>query len=191
MTSLLEVAHAGKAVILLIHHERKSGGEHGRSIRGGSAFLANADVALLLHPVTGKPGARKLEVLGRYQQYVPDALRLEFEDGRYTFPGWEKEQTPEAMKARMLSSLSAESQELDKIADAAGIKPRKVRDLLAGLCHEGKVERAGTGVKGNPYTYRLSQQREQARGAGRGIDSGELYQNHTEAGIVEAALSMK
>jgi len=154
MNPPLEIAHDTNAVILLIHHERKSGGEGGRNIRGGGAFLANADVALNLHTVQGSSTARRLEVLGRFQGYVPGDLRLEFKDGRYTSLGSEKDQATEAKKETLLSKLNTDFRNVGEVAEMVGSNVRSVRPILEALYHGGNLERAGRGVRSDPYTYR-------------------------------------
>ena len=48
MSPLLDLAHETGVALILVHHERKSGGEAGRGIRGASSLFAAADQILLL-----------------------------------------------------------------------------------------------------------------------------------------------
>jgi hypothetical protein len=43
MSPLLDLAHETGVALILVHHERKSGGEAGRGIRGASSLFAAAD----------------------------------------------------------------------------------------------------------------------------------------------------
>ncbi|MBI4240238.1 MAG: AAA family ATPase, partial [Candidatus Rokubacteria bacterium] len=83
VSPLLDLARETGAAVLLIHHERKSGGEDGRGIRGGSALFGLVDQALLLD--RGQGGAeprRVLRTLGRYDE-TPRELILELDEDEY------------------------------------------------------------------------------------------------------------
>ncbi len=154
MTPLLDVAHETNTVVLLIHHERKSGGEAGRSIRGAGAIFANADVALTLSKAEGgNSTARTLEILGRFQEYAPGKIRLAYEDGRYVSLGLEEEQTLAARKEKVLAVVDGVPMDVNEIAEAAGLSLRIVRPVLNALYGEKQLERQGEGKRNSPYKY--------------------------------------
>jgi predicted ATP-dependent serine protease len=65
----LELARDTNVVVLLVHHERKAGGDEGRGIRGGSALFGLVDQALLLERKHGTDRTlRTLKALGRYSE---------------------------------------------------------------------------------------------------------------------------
>src|SRR3984893_9425245 len=67
ISSILDLARTTNATVLLVHHERKSGGEEGRGIRGGSALFGLVDQALLLERRHGGDEThRVLRTFGRY-----------------------------------------------------------------------------------------------------------------------------
>lgn len=155
MSPLVDVAHETNTVVLLIHHERKSGGEAGRSIRGAGAIFANVDVAHTLSKVEGRNStARTLEVLGRFQEYAPGKLRLAYEDGRYVSLGPEEDQNLAARKEKVLSVLGKAFLNVNEIAQAADLSPRIVRPVLKALHQEEKLHRDGEGKRNSPYRYR-------------------------------------
>jgi len=158
MTPLLDLAHESNVVVLLIHHERKSGGEAGRNIRGAGAILASVDVALTLSRVEGNNPShhRTLEVLGRYQEYAPGELRLSYEDGRYICQGLEKDQNLEARKEKVLEVLNEVPRGVEEIAESAQLGSKAARTALQALFNDKKVGREGKAKKGDPYRfYRL------------------------------------
>lgn len=149
----LELARETDAVVLLVHHERKAGGEDGRGIRGGSALFGLVDQALLLER---KPGVdrslRILKALGRYSE-TPYELVIEYTDGRFLNRG-----TPETADSlerdrRIFAALSEEPQRLDTLVAATGLSAKQLRKVLDGS-HDDVI-REGRGKKSDPYTYRL------------------------------------
>jgi len=155
MAPLLELARETDAVVFLVHHERKSGGEAGRNIRGAGAILATADVALTLSKIEGgNSDARTLEVLGRFQEYAPGKIRLGYEDGRYVSQGLEEDQSFAARKTMVLGKVGEGPMDVNEIANATGLSPRLVRPVVQALWQEGKLEREGEGKRNNPYKYR-------------------------------------
>ena len=51
---------AGKTLILL-HHQRKGGGDHGEGITGGHAFFGFVDIALVIHLQGASSHTRRVE----------------------------------------------------------------------------------------------------------------------------------
>lgn len=60
---------AGKTLIL-VHHNRKGGGDHGEGIAGGSALLASVDLAVMLWRDNHAENRRVIETLGRLVEPV-------------------------------------------------------------------------------------------------------------------------
>ena len=84
MAPLQRVAEAGLAV-LVVRHDRKSGGEISDSARGSSAFSGVADIVLGLQRANtpGHPSRRVLKAVGRLDG-IPLETVLELgEDGQY------------------------------------------------------------------------------------------------------------
>ncbi len=74
VSPLLDLAHRTGAVVLLVHHERKTGGEGGRGIRGGSALLGLVDQAFTLTRPAGP--ATPQRVLEAVREAVGAALSI-------------------------------------------------------------------------------------------------------------------
>ena len=100
MRPVEDMAAAGLA-ILVLRHERKSGGEVGESARGSSAFGGAADILLSLKrdPAAGSENRRMLEAVGRLEGWAPK-LVLEMTDGHYRSLGTSAQ--VEADKARQI-----------------------------------------------------------------------------------------
>ena len=106
MRPLQAIAAAGLAVLVL-RHERKSGGEVGESARGSSAFGGVADILLSLKKdtVPGHDNRRILDAVGRLEG-TPPRLILEMADGHYRSLGTSAQVEAENTR-RLLASVLA------------------------------------------------------------------------------------
>jgi hypothetical protein len=100
MRPLQKAAEAGLAVLVL-RHDRKSGGELGQSGRGSSAFSGASDIVfqLLDQRHSGHPARRLLKGVGRLTG-VPRELVIDLQGGEYVCEG--TTQDVDRMKARNL-----------------------------------------------------------------------------------------
>jgi hypothetical protein len=71
------LAQATDMAIVLVHHARKAGGEHGEAIRGSGAILATVDIAAELSRVRPGSDERWLDVQGRV--ILPERYVLGFD----------------------------------------------------------------------------------------------------------------
>jgi hypothetical protein len=77
--AVMALAQSTGLAIILVHHTRKGGGDHGEAIRGSGAMLGTVDIALEL-TYTGDeryPDERYLTVQGRV--ILPERYRLSFD----------------------------------------------------------------------------------------------------------------
>jgi hypothetical protein len=152
VSPLLDLARQTGAVVLLVHHERKSGGEDGRAIRGGSALFGLVDQALILERRQGGAAThRVLRALGRYDE-TPHEVVIELVTDVWRRLGTAAELDRAAYVAKVAGVLSDEPQTVEALAQAAGLPAKTVRETLAEFGEQ--VVQAGRGVKGNPCTYR-------------------------------------
>jgi len=150
----LVLARDTGAAVVLIHHQSKSGGEHGKGIRGGSAVLDIVDQALILERRHGgNPTHRTLKTLGRYDE-SPGELAIGLEDGEWVNHGTPQENSPAADERKVLNALSEEPIETETLAKKAGISRKRAEKALETL--EEKIVKKGKGVRGDPHTYRLN-----------------------------------
>ena len=148
MRPLMDMAAAGLAVLVL-RHERKSGGEVGESARGSSAFGGAADILLALKkdPAGGQENRRVLEAVGRLEGWAP-RLVLEMTEGRYRSLGTNAQVEAESARRLLLSVLSireddaiTEKQILEEAGEqvARSTLKRVMDELLArGALHRAK-----------------------------------------------------
>jgi KaiC/GvpD/RAD55 family RecA-like ATPase len=153
----LDLAHESGCTVLLIHHERKSGGEGGRGIRGGSALFALMDQALILERRDGgAPTHRSLTAFGRYRD-TPKELILELDGTTYRRIGTPTELSLESAKDKVFDALSDNPQRIQVVIESSKLKKKLVQDALDALLEEDKIIREGVGVKGKPFTYRVAE----------------------------------
>ncbi len=150
VSPLLDLAHRTGAVVLLVHHERKTGGEGGRGIRGGSALLGLVDQAFTLtRPAGPATPQRVLEAVGRYSETTPSRTTFKLDGNVY-----ERLPTPgrEAAREAVGAALSIVLQSTACLAGKTGYTKKVVKQALVDL--GSQVVREGEGVKGDPYGYR-------------------------------------
>jgi AAA domain len=156
VSPFLDLAHETNVAVLLIHHERKSGGEDGRGIRGGSALFALVDQALLLDKRPGgDPSHRVLKAVGRYAD-SPAELLFELEGNQYRSLGTKEHLDFEEKKIRVHRVLTDMPRTPEAIAVDAELSVKTTNRVLEALCAENSGARAarqGKGVKGDPYLY--------------------------------------
>jgi len=144
MRSVQLLAEAGLAVIIL-RHERKSGGEVGDGARGSSAFGGAADILISLKRAQGQGHAnrRKLEAVGRFDE-VPPQLIVEMVDGHYRALGTESDLEYQTVKNGLLEILPGSHDEaltLDTLCAQLDAKRTTVQDVLKKLQADGTVFR--------------------------------------------------
>jgi len=156
VSPFLDLAHETNAAVLLIHHERKSGGEDGRGIRGGSALFALVDQALLLEKRQGGDGAQRvLKAFGRYAD-SPGELLFELEGNQYRSLGTQDHLDFDEKKEKVHRVLTDVPRTPEAIAADAELSEKQTTRVLEALCAESpgaRASRQGKGVKGDPYLY--------------------------------------
>jgi hypothetical protein len=154
ITPLLTLARDTNASVLLIHHERKMGGNGGREIRGGSALLGAVDQALLLdHRQGGNPSHRVLRSVGRYDD-TPRELILELVGFTYRALGTPDEVGLAAAAGAVADALSSAAHTIKTLVERTGLTDKQVRAALESL-GDGVVQ-SGAGRKGDPFRYKRS-----------------------------------
>jgi len=155
VSPLLDLARETGAAIGLIHHERKSGGEDGRNIRGGSALFGLVDQAIILERRQGEVNNQRLiKTLGRYDE-SPRELVIELVGDEYKVLGTPEEMGEAQALAKAREALSVEPMDIKTIAKEADLKEKATRKALEQLREMGDAIREGEGKKNSPFTYRL------------------------------------
>ena len=151
MQFFLDLAHETGTTILIIHHNRKSGGEGGKEVRGSSALVAAVDVAISLKRVEGAArNTRRIECVTREEPVDP--IVIELQDGVYRNLGTAQNVRQREQEQAILDVL-VEPLSLGKIIEALPYSEAVGRKILNRLSAGGQVRRSGTGQKGDPHVW--------------------------------------
>jgi AAA domain/Bifunctional DNA primase/polymerase, N-terminal len=83
IAEVMVLAATTNLAVILVHHTRKGGGEHGEGIRGSSALFATVDIAAELNYVAKGSDRRHLDVFGRVIEPVRFLLDFDRATKRY------------------------------------------------------------------------------------------------------------
>jgi len=126
---------------IFVHHDKKSGGEDGRGITGGHAFLAVVNIAIEL--LREKGNRRRLRGWGHVIE-VPELLYEKQSDGTFKALGSPEAITLEEVKERAALALEDNWQKTAKVEETIG-DPKPSRDnlikALEALARDGQAER--------------------------------------------------
>lgn len=149
----LDLARGTECAVLLVHHDRKSGGEDGRSIRGGSALLGLVDQALMLDRRQG--GAKNQRVLrstGRYAE-TPQEMVIEWNGKEYVKIGTSDELSDSALDEKVFQAIDDQPRTVEELVARSKLTEKTVRKALDRV--RDRITQEGAGVKGNPLRFRL------------------------------------
>jgi DNA-binding transcriptional ArsR family regulator len=154
----LTLAAAGGLAVVIIAHQRKSGGEFGEAVRGSNALTGAVDIVLELErpsvSLDASAETRILRAVSRFSS-TPDELTLRLVDDHY-----EVDEAPltkaRVKRARLLEALEklgpATSEEL---AQETAIPKSTISRYLKKLEREGALEADGArGVRGEAVRWR-------------------------------------
>lgn len=161
LAPLIATCRAASKTLLLTHHIRKGGGQHGEGITGGHAFLGIVDCGLeVLRDPNLTPHQRRIRGWGRLHP-IREIIYALNDDGTMQALGDPQELQLEQVKCRVLDTLNGEWSKTRDVYEALGeLRPgiRSLRDALNALAMEGLIERDPREDRpGGTYFYRLSQ----------------------------------
>lgn len=148
--------------VLLIHHQRKAGGEDGDAVRGSGAIFGAVDMLVEIERCgeDAPPGHRRLVATGRWSGAPPVlVVDRDPEHAAWRVIGEAEDRGGSAtltMRDRVLRALPDEepgSTERE-LGDLLDVDKRKFGTTLRALVKEDVVERSGDGVPGQPFRYR-------------------------------------
>jgi hypothetical protein len=156
-------ARAAAKTLVMQHHQRKGGGEHGEGIAGGHALLGAFDVALeVLRDRSQHPRRRIIRAYARL--ISPGDLMYEMDEatGDFRALGQPGAVALADVEDRCLALLTAEWQTTKEVHDGLG-EPRpsleQVRVALLGLGRSGVIDRdppvAAGEARGRSHRWRL------------------------------------
>jgi hypothetical protein len=176
----LQVAAAKGLAIIVVRHDRKSGGEVGDSGRGSSAFGGGVDIVLSLRRPDGRPRPtiRRLEALSRYDE-TRSELVIELTDKGYVALGAaaafaEREARARVMAVALKEAGAAET--VDEFVNQTALGRTTIQKVLKELWDTGHLRRTGTGKRGHPYRYRP----DRPAGASRKVSAGTGFHRAAE-----------
>lgn len=153
----LQTAAAEGLAVVILRHERKSGGDVGDSGRGSSAFAGAVDIVLSLRRAEGasRPTIRHLHALSRFDE-TPDLLVVEWTEHGYVSLGTETAVAEAEAREKVLAAAptdEADAVREDDLIAAADVKRTSGRDAIAHHLEGGRLCRVGDGKRGDPYRY--------------------------------------
>jgi len=138
---LRQVVQETGATIVVVHHSRKSGGEHGDAIRGSSAILAAVDVAFeLLHEEEEASG--RLRVISRFNTVEDLGIQLDPETLTWLYAGSAREVECERRERQIVEALCDAGRPLtaEEIRERTDIPSRSLYRTLDALVKSGMIE---------------------------------------------------
>jgi hypothetical protein len=166
MRPLQLAAATANLAVLVLRHERKSGGAIAEAGRGSSAISGAVDVILSLRRPEGHSNGRVrlLEAIGRLPDLPSDALVIELTESGYVLQGSRQDLAIAAARDAIVSffvSLSSDcvgQKSLKEIAEACKLRRSSAQRAVENLRAEGFLDVTGNGKRGDPYMYCVSAQ---------------------------------
>jgi hypothetical protein len=153
----LQLAAARGLAVLVLRHDRKSGGDVGESARGSSAFGGATDIILALRRGEGnsRPTLRVLHGLSRFDE-TPKTLMIELTDSGYVALGSETAVAAREARITILDNAPHTAEHAlteQELLDRAGVKRSTAKPALAELVAAGVLRQIGEGKRGDPRRY--------------------------------------
>ncbi len=157
----LETAAGEGLGVLVIRHERKSGGLVGDAGRGSSAYAGVADVVLSLRRPYGntRPTVRVIQAISRFDD-VPDEVVVELLDGTFVSLGRAADVAAREAEDIILAAAPSSEQEamiVDDLVEGASVRRSTAQRAVKGLLKTGKLARTCSGKRGNPFRYFIAE----------------------------------
>ena len=156
MQPLQRAASEGIAVVI-VRHERKSGGDVGDSGRGSSAFAGVADIVLSLRKPEGnsKKTLRVLHALSRFSE-TPAELLIELRENSYVALGEPHEAALREAKDSIIANApksEPEAVDIKSLTESAEVRRATAQRAIDELLREERLARIGEGKRGKPFRY--------------------------------------
>lgn len=149
---LAEAAGAGLSV-LLVAHDRKSGGDFGAGVRGSGALIGAVDViAQLTRAGADEPTRRRLSIVSRFPE-SPDTLHLALGPDGYRLVESESHSRSDADAALVLAQLGELAFRVSELAELTGLSEQRVRDAAASLVASGLASRSTDAGRGHAALF--------------------------------------
>jgi hypothetical protein len=152
----LQKAAAEGIGIIVVRHERKSGGDVGDSGRGSSAFAGAVDIVLSLRRAEGNAPKtrRRLQSLSRFLD--PPDLLIEMTASGYVALGKPHETAAKDAENSVLEiapQSEVQAMNLKDLAIDAGVSRQTAQRAVDELIREGMLAIIGKGKRGDAFRY--------------------------------------
>lgn len=195
----LQDAAASGITVVVVHHDRKGGGETWEAGRGSSAFAGAVDVIVNIRRPQGgqRPEVRELRCEGRYGDLF-DSLMIELKPEGYVAHGSSQAvaqaEAERAVKGTLPTSEgdALTMKELRAVVKEQGVGRSTLQRVLDGLTGSGRARVIGEGKRGDPYCYYLplDEQIGRPEGSAPGASQGgEKVSAHTDGGLGQKEMS--
>ena len=161
LTSFLEISRELNCHVLLVHHTRKGEVNGAESSLGSQALFGLVDTAITMD--ANCMSIRMIETQQRYGECIPKcALIFDVATRSYSLGDVTATVNPiDRIKEEIISLITDSKSEVltqEEILDAVTGKKEIVIKVLKDLCETDTplLIRDGDGVKGKPYTYKLT-----------------------------------
>jgi len=155
ISPILNLARSTGCSICLVHHESKSGGTHGRSIRGASSLLGIVDQSLILERrIGGNQKQRLLKTIGRFSE-SPSELVIVLEGDEWVSLGSGSDAWKTEQEALVLHALRQGPKSVEEVGRITDLSAKQSRRCLEALLSQNKTKRFGEGKKNAPHVYSL------------------------------------
>ena len=171
LAPLQQIAHHLPLAVIVVRHDRKSGGAVGDAARGSGQFTAGVDIVLHLGPREGRgePTQRELTAMSRFEE-TPQALVIDrihaaqpreevwAESNGYEYvalgePGALAHRQVENAVLEMLPLTEGEALSLGDITSEIEATRGTLQRVLKTLVARGDLTRCGAGRRGSPHRY--------------------------------------
>ncbi len=150
---LIRIARKYRVHICLVHHARKSGGQHGEEALGSQAFMASVDTLVSIKRASGN--RRTIESTGRDGQDIETAEISLGETGHVVLGPSLAAQQLDTDKTAILTALEGGPLTRAALVEKSGVPGKRLPAAAQSLEYSGLVEKTGRGRRGDPYSYSL------------------------------------
>lgn len=153
----LQLAADEGLAVIIVRHERKSGGSVGDSGRGSSAYAGAVDILLSIRRPEGnrKRNLRLIQAVSRFDE-TPAELLIELADEGYRSLGDPGEAAKEQVESEVLAALphsKSEAVDIGALGKKTSMKRSQLQRVLDALLKKSLVHKTDKGVRGKPVRY--------------------------------------
>jgi hypothetical protein len=151
---VLGLARVSGTHILLVHHTGKMEREGGDGILGSTALFGAVDTALVMRR---KQAGRTLESIQRYGEDIPETvIGFNPETGATAAAGTVAEVETQKARTRIVEVIGEGAMTQAEIRESVEGQTRYTVAAIQELIQEKILSRSGTGKKGDPFRYSVS-----------------------------------